>query len=80
MQVTFDLYVLQAHIWMQVTFLYLFQARIWMQVMRELRTGVTLKKRDCVRLDPGEYELTPYEILMKDIRDKKHNLKHIAVS
>ena len=51
-----------------------------MQVMRELRTGVMLKKKDCVRLDPGEYELTPYEILMKDIRDKKHNLKHIAVS
>lgn len=45
------------------------QARFWMQVVDELRRGVRLKKISCSRT-PIEYELTPYEILMEDIRSR----------
>ncbi|EDS35520.1 spire [Culex quinquefasciatus] len=45
----------------------LLHARFWMQVVDELRRGVRLKKISCSRT-PIEYELTPYEILMEDIR------------
>lgn len=46
-----------------------FQARFWMQVVDELRRGVRLKKINFSRT-PIEYELTPYEILMEDIRSR----------
>jgi len=45
------------------------QARFWVQVIDELRRGVRLKKSNHERT-PIEYELTPYEILMGDIRAK----------
>lgn len=48
---------------------YFQQARFWVQVIDELRHGVRLKKRNYERT-PIEYELTPYEILMGDIRAK----------
>lgn len=51
-------------------------ARFWVQVMSELRTGVKLKKVNYSRA-PIEYELTPYEILMKDIRNCRYNLRKI---
>ncbi|XP_018333310.1 protein spire [Agrilus planipennis] len=53
-------------------------ARFWMQVMAELRTGVKLKKVHYSKA-PIEYELTPYEILMKDIRSCRYNLRKIMV-
>lgn len=45
------------------------QARFWMQVVDELRRGVRLKKIS-FHHTPTEYELTPYEILMDDIRSR----------
>ncbi|XP_038111222.1 protein spire isoform X3 [Culex quinquefasciatus] len=53
-------------------------ARFWMQVVDELRRGVRLKKISCSRT-PIEYELTPYEILMEDIRSRKYNLRKVMV-
>lgn len=49
--------------------LFALQARFWMQVVDELRRGVRLKKISSDHT-PTEYELTPYEILMEDIRSR----------
>ncbi|KXJ77688.1 hypothetical protein RP20_CCG006975 [Aedes albopictus] len=49
-----------------------------MQVVDELRRGVRLKKINFSRT-PIEYELTPYEILMEDIRSRKYNLRKVMV-
>lgn len=56
------------------------QARLWVQIMRELRHGVKLKKVEHVHLPPVEYELTPYEVLMEDIRSRRYTLNKIMVS
>ncbi|KAF5291718.1 hypothetical protein FQR65_LT11411 [Abscondita terminalis] len=53
-------------------------ARFWVQVISELRKGVKLRKVPYSRA-PIEYELTPYEILMKDIRSCRYNLRKIMV-
>ena len=42
---------------------------IWTDVMDELRNGIKLKKVTFSKT-PSEYELTPYEMLMADIRKK----------
>ncbi|XP_059482848.1 protein spire isoform X2 [Neocloeon triangulifer] len=59
------------------------QARLWMQVIQELRNGVQLKKVQaggpCLRNPTIEYELTPYEILMDDIRAKRYKLNKVMV-
>lgn len=52
--------------------------RFWVQVIQELRLGVKLKKVHCSRA-PIEYELTPYEILMNDIRSCRYSLRKIMV-
>ncbi|XP_076162134.1 spire type actin nucleation factor isoform X2 [Ptiloglossa arizonensis] len=60
------------------------QARFWVQVIQELRKGVKLKKvednlgsksttRGCGK--GAEFELTPYEILMNDIRERRYRLR-----
>ncbi|KAM4688580.1 protein spire homolog 1 isoform 2-T2 [Discoglossus pictus] len=56
-------------------------ARFWVQVMRDLRNGVKLKKvqERQYNLLPIEYELTPYEMLMDDIRCKRYTLRKVAV-
>ncbi|XP_054083615.1 protein spire isoform X2 [Zeugodacus cucurbitae] len=54
-------------------------ARFWVQVIDELRRGVRLKKNNYSRT-PIEYELTPYEILMEDIRTKKYQLRKVMVN
>lgn len=41
-----------------------------MQVVDELRRGVRLKKINFTHHMPTEYEMTPYEILMDDIRSR----------
>ncbi|KAI8428292.1 hypothetical protein MSG28_002498 [Choristoneura fumiferana] len=51
-------------------------ARFWMQVIGELRMGVKLKKV-CYSRTPIEYEMTPYEILMDDIRSRRYTLKKV---
>lgn len=54
-------------------------AKFWVQVMGELRMGVKLKKVNFSKA-PIEYELTPYEILMKDIRSCRYNLRKIMIN
>jgi hypothetical protein len=53
-----------------------------MQVIQELRTGVQLKKVQaggpCLRNPTIEYELTPYEILMDDIRARRYKLNKVS--
>lgn len=63
--------------WFFFTFCVL-QARLWVQVIRELRNGVKLKKVDYSRT-PIEFELTPYEILMDDIRSRRYKLNKVMV-
>lgn len=59
-------------------------ARFWVQVIQELRKGVKLKKVEANlgaktasrgRGKGAEFELTPYEILMDDIRERRYNLR-----
>ncbi|XP_061632133.1 protein spire homolog 1 isoform X1 [Phyllopteryx taeniolatus] len=56
-------------------------ARFWVQVMRDLREGVKLKKVQERQYDPlpTEYQLTPYEMLMDDIRSKRYKLRKVMV-
>jgi len=50
-----------------------------MQVLDELRQGVTkLRKVERQTKMSIEYELTPYEILMEDIRQQKYTLKKVS--
>ncbi|XP_075682562.1 protein spire homolog 1 [Rhinoderma darwinii] len=56
-------------------------ARFWVQVMRDLRNGVKLKKvqERQYNMLPIEYQLTPYEMLMDDIRFKRYTLRKVMV-
>ncbi|XP_046700027.1 protein spire homolog 1 isoform X2 [Silurus meridionalis] len=57
-------------------------ARFWVQVMRDLRHGVKLKKVQERQYNPLpiEYQLTPYEMLMDDIRSKRYKLRKVKVN
>lgn len=58
-------------------------ARLWMQVVKDLRRGVTLKKIDVDSLHHHhhmEYELTPYEMLLEDIRSRRYKLNKVMVN
>ena len=44
--------------------------------MGDLRTGVKLKKVNLSKT-PIEFELTPYEILMDDIRTRNYKLRKV---
>ena len=46
--------------------------------MSNLRQGVKLKKTEFTKT-PIEYELTPYEILMDDIRSRRYKLNKVMV-
>ena len=51
-----------------------------MQVMRSLRQGVRLKKNEHVSHPAFEYyELTPFEMLLEDIRSRRYTLHKIMV-
>ncbi|XP_061450580.1 protein spire homolog 2 isoform X2 [Rhineura floridana] len=56
-------------------------ARLWVQLMRELRNGVKLKKVQEKQFNPlpTEYQLTPFEMLMQDIRARKYKLRKVMV-
>ncbi len=54
------------------------QARLWVQCMHDLRNGVKLKKTNFTKT-PVEYELTPYEMLMDDIRSRRYKLNRVMV-
>jgi spire-like protein len=60
------------------------QARFWVQVISELRRGVKLKKVEANlgsrtssrgQGNRSDYKLTPYEILMDDIRERRYHLR-----
>ncbi|KAK3796248.1 hypothetical protein RRG08_006818 [Elysia crispata] len=55
-------------------------ACLWVQVMRSLRQGVRLKKVEHVHLPPLEYELTPFEMILEDIRSRRYTLTKIMVN
>ncbi|XP_040908866.1 protein spire homolog 1 isoform X2 [Toxotes jaculatrix] len=57
-------------------------AQFWVQVMRDLRNGVKLKKVQERQYNPLpiEYQLTPYEMLMDDIRSKRYKLRKVMVN
>ncbi|CAK6970077.1 protein spire homolog 1-like [Scomber scombrus] len=57
-------------------------ARFWVQVMKDLRDGVKLKKVQERQYNPLpiEYQLTPYEMLMDDIRSKRYKLRKVMVN
>uniref|UniRef100_A0A3Q1LTR2 Protein spire homolog 1 n=1 Tax=Bos taurus TaxID=9913 RepID=A0A3Q1LTR2_BOVIN len=57
-------------------------ARFWVQVMRDLRNGVKLKKVQERQYNPLpiEYQLTPYEMLMDDIRSRRYTLRKVMAS
>jgi spire-like protein len=57
------------------------QAKLWVQVIRQLRNGVKLKSAsggESAR-KPYEYELTPYEMMMDDIRSRRYKLRQVMV-
>ncbi|XP_074825026.1 protein spire homolog 2 isoform X2 [Natator depressus] len=56
-------------------------ARLWVQLMRELRDGVKLKKVQEKQYNPlpTEYQLTPFEMLMQDIRARNYKLRKVMV-
>lgn len=58
------------------------QARLWVQLMRELRHGVKLKKVQEKEFNPlpTEFQLTPFEMLMQDIRARNYKLRKVMVS
>ena len=51
-------------------------ARVWVQVLKDLRNGAKLKHVNYTKT-PVEYTLTPYEILMDDIRSKRYALNKV---
>ncbi|XP_059195256.1 protein spire homolog 1 isoform X7 [Centropristis striata] len=57
-------------------------ARFWVQVMRDLREGVKLKKVQERQYNPLpiEFQLTPYEMLMDDIRSKRYKLRKVMIN
>ncbi|RXN36920.1 spire -like protein [Labeo rohita] len=57
-------------------------ARLWVQLMKELRQGVKLKKVEEQPFNPlpTEFSLTPFEMLMQDIRSRKYKLRKVVVS
>uniref|UniRef100_A0A8D0B9H1 Spire type actin nucleation factor 1 n=2 Tax=Salvator merianae TaxID=96440 RepID=A0A8D0B9H1_SALMN len=57
-------------------------AQFWVQVMRDLRNGVKLKKVQERQYNPLpiEYQLTPYEMLMDDIRSRRYTLRKVMVN
>ncbi|XP_068678777.1 protein spire homolog 1-like [Montipora foliosa] len=55
-------------------------AQLWLQVMRELRQGVCLRHVDQTKFPPSTYELSPYEILLKDIQHKRYTLNHVNIT
>ncbi|XP_031734464.1 protein spire homolog 1 isoform X4 [Anarrhichthys ocellatus] len=57
-------------------------ARFWVQVMRSLREGVKLKKVQDRQYNPLpiEYQLTPYEMLMDDIKSQRYKLRKVMIN
>ncbi|XP_072242915.1 protein spire homolog 2 [Leuresthes tenuis] len=56
-------------------------ARLWVQLMKELRQGVKLKKVQEQPFNPlaTEFSLTPFEMLMQDIKARRFQLRKVMV-
>lgn len=56
-------------------------ARLWVQLMKELRQGVKLKQVQETPFHPlpFEFSLTPFEMLLQDIRTRKFQLRKVMV-
>uniref|UniRef100_A0A8C5WKW3 Spire type actin nucleation factor 2 n=1 Tax=Leptobrachium leishanense TaxID=445787 RepID=A0A8C5WKW3_9ANUR len=56
-------------------------ACLWVQLMKDLRHGVQLKKvrENTFNSLPTEYQLTPFEMLMQDIRARNYKLRTVTV-
>ncbi|XP_032234162.2 protein spire homolog 1 [Nematostella vectensis] len=54
-------------------------AQLWLQAMRELRQGVTLRHVVHNKLPPASFEMTPFEMLLDDIRYRRFNLNHVSI-
>lgn len=56
-------------------------ARLWVQLMKELRQGVKLKQVQEAPFHPlpSEFSLTPFEMLLQDIRTRKFQLRKVMV-
>ncbi|KAM4572850.1 protein spire homolog 2 [Odontesthes bonariensis] len=56
-------------------------ARLWVQLMKDLRQGVKLKKVQEQPFNPlpTEFSLTPFEMLMQDIKARKFQLRKVMV-
>ncbi|XP_062245082.1 protein spire homolog 2 [Platichthys flesus] len=56
-------------------------ARLWVQLMKDLRQGVKLKKVQEQPFNPlpSEFSLTPFEMLMQDIRARRFQLRKVMV-
>ncbi|XP_022248983.1 protein spire homolog 2-like [Limulus polyphemus] len=57
----------------------MFKIGLWMHVIQELKQGVQLKK---IKLDfhPVKYDLTPFDMLLEDIRTQRYKLKEVRVN
>ncbi|XP_074593095.1 protein spire homolog 2-like [Brevipalpus obovatus] len=55
-------------------------ARLWMQVIHELRNGVKLRKVDLSEKPSIEFEMTPYEMLLDDIRSRRYKLNKVLLN
>lgn len=55
-------------------------AKLWLQAMRELRQGVTLRHVVHAKLPPASFEMTPFEMLLDDIRYRRFQLNHVTVT
>ena len=55
-------------------------AKIWLSVMSELRHGVKLKHLEPVKREPRVFELSPYEVLLSDIRSQRYQLNQVMVN
>lgn len=55
-------------------------AKLWLQAMKELRQGVTLRHTVHAKLPASSFELTPFEMLLDDIRYHRFQLNPVTVT
>jgi len=54
---------------------------VWAHLWRQLRVGVSLNhinRQECLHRQQKEYELTPFEMLLDDIKFKRYSLKKVV--
>ena len=76
-EISFFIYHLFSSRYLSSLFYLPLQANLWISTMNELRNGVKLKKTNHTKT-PIEYALTPYEMLMDDIRSRRYKLNKVS--